>query len=55
MKDVRKKTKQTKEKKKKESKLNLESKNTNRLYSDDESFFDLKLRKSLKNNQLTGK
>jgi hypothetical protein len=40
---------------KNESILNSESKNTNRLYSDDESFFDLKLRKSLKDNQLTGK
>ena len=40
---IRQSAKRTKENRKKEARLKLDLKNTNRLYSDDESFFDLNI------------
>jgi hypothetical protein len=51
---IRQNAKRTKEISKKEARFKLVSKNTNRLYSDDESFFDLKFRNIIKNDELTG-
>lgn len=52
--EIRQNAKRTKVNRKKEARLKLDLKNTNRLYSDDESFFDLKFRNIIKNDELTG-